>query len=188
MNASQHLPHSYDTSTGSSQIYIPSVTTFTNFEDQFISVSSLSKLVLRICLIVDMSPSLLFIGHCRSSAPFGHLCDNIAFCEEQFYFDWTLDRHHLQINRSRSRSRSRLGDYTHIPVIFGSLLVSNLLQSIGTIIDTRWVYLGMVSPGTLCSLQGLSIPTWPAHILIDWRLSMASGGIKQTGNVGTAVW
>ncbi|KAI0280376.1 hypothetical protein BGY98DRAFT_914694, partial [Russula aff. rugulosa BPL654] len=42
-----------------------------------------------------------------------------------------------------------------------------LLQSIGTIIDTRWVYLGMVSPGTLCSLQG---------------------GIKQTGNVGTAVW
>lgn len=23
----------------------------------------------------------------------------------------------------------------------------------------------MVSPGTLCSLQGLSIPTWPAHIL-----------------------
>lgn len=43
MNASQHLPHSFDTSTGSSQIYIPSVTTYTNFEGQFISVSSLSK-------------------------------------------------------------------------------------------------------------------------------------------------
>ncbi|KAF8491856.1 hypothetical protein F5888DRAFT_1860574 [Russula emetica] len=68
---------------------------------------------------------------------------------------------------SYSRSHSHLGDYTHIPVLFGSLLVSNLLQSIGTIIDSRWVYLGMVSPGTLCSLQG---------------------GIKQAGNVGTAVW
>lgn len=68
---------------------------------------------------------------------------------------------------SYSRSCSHLGDYTHIPILFGSLLVSNLLQSIGTIIDSRWVHLGKVSPGTLCSFQG---------------------SIKQAGNVGTAVW
>jgi len=65
------------------------------------------------------------------------------------------------------RPPSHLGDYTHIPVIFGSLLVANFLQSIGTILDAQWVSLGMVSPGTLCSVQG---------------------GIKQAGNVGTAVW
>jgi len=62
---------------------------------------------------------------------------------------------------------SRLGDRTHIPLIFGSLIASNFVQSIGTMFDARWVSLGRVSPGTLCSLQG---------------------GIKQAGNVGTAVW
>jgi len=45
--------------------------------------------------------------------------------------------------------------------------VSNLVQSIGTILNIRWVVLGRASPGTLCSLQG---------------------GVKQAGNVGTAVW
>ncbi|KAH9993339.1 hypothetical protein BJV74DRAFT_884449 [Russula compacta] len=65
------------------------------------------------------------------------------------------------------RPHSRLGDYTHIPVIFGSLIVSNLLQSIGTIVNIRWVVIGSVSAGTLCSFQG---------------------GIKQVGNVGAAVW
>lgn len=65
------------------------------------------------------------------------------------------------------RPPSRLGDHTHIPIIFGSLIVSNLLQSIGTLVNIRWVSLGRVSPGTLCNLQG---------------------GIKQAGNVGTAVW
>jgi hypothetical protein len=93
---------------------------------------------------------------------------------------------YLQI--SNSRSRSHLGDYTLIPVLFGSLLVSNLLQSIGTIMGSQWVHLGMVLPGTLCSLQGLSITTWPAHIPINLLSSMALGGVKQAGNVGTAVW
>ncbi|KAI0251895.1 hypothetical protein BJV78DRAFT_396611 [Lactifluus subvellereus] len=65
------------------------------------------------------------------------------------------------------RPPSRLGDRTNIPIIFGSLITSNLLQSIGTLFNTRWVLHGGVSSGTLCSLQG---------------------GIKQAGNVGTAVW
>lgn len=54
---------------------------------------------------------------------------------------------------------SRLGDCTHIPLIFGSLIASNLLQSIGTIFNVRWVSLREVSPGTLCSVQGASAPT-----------------------------
>ncbi|KAH9974012.1 hypothetical protein BGW80DRAFT_1226070 [Lactifluus volemus] len=62
---------------------------------------------------------------------------------------------------------SRLGDQTNIPIIFASLLTSNLLQSIGTLVDLRWVLGGGVFSGSLCSFQG---------------------GIKQAGNVGTAVW
>ncbi|KAI0305120.1 hypothetical protein B0F90DRAFT_1815372 [Multifurca ochricompacta] len=62
---------------------------------------------------------------------------------------------------------SRLGDHTHIPVLFGSLIMSNLLQAIGTTLNTQWVFQGGVSSGTLCSVQG---------------------GIKHAGNVGTAVW
>lgn len=62
---------------------------------------------------------------------------------------------------------SRLGEYTYIPALFGSLIASNLLQSIGTLINLRWVLDDGVSSGRLCSAQG---------------------GIKQAGNVGTAVW
>ncbi|KAN0126207.1 hypothetical protein V8E53_014933 [Lactarius tabidus] len=62
---------------------------------------------------------------------------------------------------------SHLGEYTYIPALFGSLITSNLLQSIGTGINLSWVLNGGVSSGTLCSAQG---------------------GLKQAGNVGTAVW
>ena len=52
---------------------------------------------------------------------------------------------------------SRLGEYTYIPALFGSLIASNLLQSIGTLINLRWVLNGGVLPGTLCSTQGVSV-------------------------------
>lgn len=50
---------------------------------------------------------------------------------------------------------------------FVSLLVANLLQAIGAVINIRWIIDRTVEPGTLCSFQG---------------------GVKQAGNVGTAVW
>ncbi|KAH9057940.1 hypothetical protein EDB83DRAFT_2224728 [Lactarius deliciosus] len=68
---------------------------------------------------------------------------------------------------SKPGSHSRLGEYTYIPALFGSLLTSNLLQSIGTLINLRWVLHGGVFPGKLCGVQG---------------------GIKHAGNVGAAVW
>ena len=80
----------------------------------------------------------------------------------------SFDQRDPQINFFRPPSR--LGDYTHIPVIFGSLIVANLLQSIGTIVNSQWVALGRVSPGTLCSFQGLSVPTSPKYISIDSQL------------------
>jgi hypothetical protein len=73
----------------------------------------------------------------------------------------------ILVYMSRLGPPSRLGEYTHIPALFGSLITSNLLQSIGTLINLRWVLAGGVSSGKLCSAQG---------------------GIKQAGNVGTAVW
>lgn len=73
----------------------------------------------------------------------------------------------ILVSMSKPGLHSRLGEYTYIPVLFGSLITSNMLQSVGTLINLRWVLNGSVSPGKLCSVQG---------------------GIKQAGNVGTAVW
>jgi len=56
---------------------------------------------------------------------------------------------------------------TNVMPYFVSLLVANLLQAIGAVINARWIADRAVEPGTLCSFQG---------------------GVKQAGNVGTAVW
>ncbi|PPQ67343.1 hypothetical protein CVT26_007264 [Gymnopilus dilepis] len=48
-----------------------------------------------------------------------------------------------------------------------SLLFANVLQSIGDVIVFRWVAMGAVKAGSLCSAQA---------------------GIKQVGNVGTSIW
>ena len=50
---------------------------------------------------------------------------------------------------------------------FVSLLVANVLQAIGTLINGRWVTDRNVEAGHLCTAQG---------------------GIKQAGNVGMALW
>jgi hypothetical protein len=50
---------------------------------------------------------------------------------------------------------------------FVSLLVANLLQAVGSTINVKWISDKSVEPDTLCSVQG---------------------GIKQAGNVGTALW
>ncbi|KIP09900.1 hypothetical protein PHLGIDRAFT_101969 [Phlebiopsis gigantea 11061_1 CR5-6] len=55
----------------------------------------------------------------------------------------------------------------HVMPYFISLLVANILQAAGAMINVKWVVDRSVEAGALCSLQG---------------------GIKQAGNVGTAVW
>ncbi|KAI0065276.1 hypothetical protein BV25DRAFT_1913882 [Artomyces pyxidatus] len=65
------------------------------------------------------------------------------------------------------RPTTHLGDHTHILALFGSLLLSNLWQAVGTILNTQWVIDGGVTYGSVCRVQG---------------------GIKQTGNVGAAFW
>ena len=50
---------------------------------------------------------------------------------------------------------------------FVSLLVSNVLQAIGTLFNIKWVNDRTVSEGQLCTVQG---------------------GIKQAGNLGMALW
>ena len=50
---------------------------------------------------------------------------------------------------------------------FVSLLVANLLQAAGAMINAKWIADRAVEAGTLCSVQG---------------------GLKQAGNVGTALW
>jgi len=89
---------------------------------------------------------------------------------------------------SKLGPHSRLGEYTYIPALFGSLITSNLLQSIGTLINWRWVVDGGVSSGKLCSAQGVPFATSCVRILAFSPPHHHVGGIKQAGNVGTAVW
>ncbi|EIW55449.1 uncharacterized protein TRAVEDRAFT_38715 [Trametes versicolor FP-101664 SS1] len=56
---------------------------------------------------------------------------------------------------------------TRILPFFVSLLIANILQAIGTLINGKWAVDGIVVDGPLCHAQG---------------------GIKQAGNVGMALW
>lgn len=56
---------------------------------------------------------------------------------------------------------------THVMPYFISLLVANILQAAGAMINAKWIADRSVEAGVFCSLQG---------------------GVKQAGNVGTAVW
>ena len=44
----------------------------------------------------------------------------------------------------------------HIAAYFASLLIANLVQAIGTLIDARWVIDGGIMRGRLCTAQGAS--------------------------------
>lgn len=55
----------------------------------------------------------------------------------------------------------------HVMPYFISLLVANLLQAVGAMINAKWITDRAVEASPLCSFQG---------------------GVKQAGNVGTAVW
>jgi len=69
-------------------------------------------------------------------------------------------------NTRKSRD-SHLFVRTHVAGYFVSMLVCDMLQAIGSIINAAWVRHQMVELGTLC---------------------MAQGAVKQTSDVGTAIW
>lgn len=56
---------------------------------------------------------------------------------------------------------------THVAVYFFSLLLCDLAQGIGALLNTRWIAQGGLEIGSYCNAQAV---------------------IKQTGNVGTALW
>jgi hypothetical protein len=56
---------------------------------------------------------------------------------------------------------------THVAAYFFSLLLCDLAQGIGALLNTRWIAQGGIEVGSYCTAQAV---------------------IKQTGNVGTALW
>ena len=56
---------------------------------------------------------------------------------------------------------------THVAAYFFSLLLCDLAQGIGALLNTRWIAQGGLEVGSFCTAQAV---------------------IKQTGNVGTALW
>jgi len=65
------------------------------------------------------------------------------------------------------KRRSTHWQRTHLVAYIGSLMVANVLQAIGAVMNARWVALGGVVNGEFCRAQG---------------------GIKNVGNNGTALW
>jgi len=65
------------------------------------------------------------------------------------------------------RGQSKAYYHTHIFAYYVSLIAANTLQAVGTLMNFHWVVLGDVISGPYCSAQG---------------------GMKQAGNVGTALW
>ena len=63
--------------------------------------------------------------------------------------------------------RTKTYHQTHVASYLVCLLLSNVLQAIGTIMNARWVEKGGVYNGGFCSFQG---------------------GLKNAANVGTAFW
>ena len=174
------LPFSSTIATNSTPIYSPSATHYTSSERRFVSVSSQ-------CWSRSFSQWLAYlpsIGNCRGSGYFGLISDIFAFGEWPHFIEGTqaFDRRHPQINVFRPPSH--LGNYTHIPVIFGSLIVANLLQSIGTIMNSRWLFLGGVSPGAVCSLQGMPIPILLTYASLDKRLHISQVGSNKLAMSG----
>ncbi|KAJ7669463.1 hypothetical protein DFH06DRAFT_1181260 [Mycena polygramma] len=75
----------------------------------------------------------------------------------------------LSISFYFMKSSLRMHNYgnTHINGYFRSLLLANFVQSFGTVMNFKWAAEGGVTSGMFCSAQG---------------------GIKQAGNVATALW
>jgi len=65
------------------------------------------------------------------------------------------------------RRQRKAYHHTHIFAYYVSLMAANTLQAVGTLMNFHWVALGDVISGPFCSTQG---------------------GMKQAGNVGTALW
>ncbi|KAE9387973.1 hypothetical protein BT96DRAFT_981211 [Gymnopus androsaceus JB14] len=66
-----------------------------------------------------------------------------------------------------SGSLTRTYRQTNFLGYFLSLLVSNMIESIGTMMDVKWIAQGGLEEGAYCRIQG---------------------GVKQFGNVGNAIW
>ncbi|KAE9391097.1 hypothetical protein BT96DRAFT_945625 [Gymnopus androsaceus JB14] len=72
----------------------------------------------------------------------------------------------LLFDRSRPQNQAPIEALTSSDICF-PLLLANVLQSTGTVMSLKWALRDEVVAGTFCGIQG---------------------GIKQAGNVGTAVW
>ncbi|KAI6033298.1 hypothetical protein EDC04DRAFT_2213696 [Pisolithus marmoratus] len=83
----------------------------------------------------------------------------------------------IQQNASRRWSTD-----THIHYYFLSLMVSDLIQAVGGLLNIKWIVEAGVYPGPFCTVQGIS-----ASALLGIRLSLHSGFFKQVGDVGVAL-
>ncbi|KAK6969223.1 hypothetical protein R3P38DRAFT_3243837 [Favolaschia claudopus] len=77
---------------------------------------------------------------------------------------------------------------THVAAYFLSLLLSDIIQAVGSIMNVKWVQERAVSVGT--SVPFKVFPNHPllAYLQTDLLLLLCTGILKQTADVATAWW
>ncbi|KAI6119804.1 hypothetical protein F5141DRAFT_35339 [Pisolithus sp. B1] len=85
----------------------------------------------------------------------------------------------VTIQRNASR---RWSTDTHIHYYFLNLMVSDLIQAVGGLLNIKWIVEASVYPCPFCTVQGIS-----ALLLLEIRLSLFAGFFKQVADVGVAL-
>ena len=74
---------------------------------------------------------------------------------------------------------------THVAAYFVSLLITDLLQAIGSIMNARWTSAMSATYGEFCVAQGEYSIAPPLLTVLNFH---TIGVIKQMSDVGTATW
>ena len=85
------------------------------------------------------------------------------------------------------RRSTTLFRMTHFLGYFISLLLSNIVQSVGTVLNARWIDQWGVSAGRFCTIQGISESLIHTKLLSDIPFFLLAA-LKQAGNLGNAIW
>lgn len=105
-----------------------------------------------------------------------------------YLFTVSFSSHFMTIKsyclRKFRRLKLKTFNDTHMFVYFISLLVANIFQCIGTVINFEWVARGGVILGLTCSVQGL----YQDSRFVIVAYVPTPGAFKQLGNLGVSVW
>lgn len=110
-------------------------------------------------------------------------CHCIFFHRELFV---PLHNNKAYCLRKFHRLKLKTFNDTHVFVYFVSLLVANIFQCVGTVINFEWVARGGVILGLTCGVQGMYQDSLFVISAVAYLPTL--GAFKQLGNLGVSAW